>query len=108
MRRALSRTRRGSQRSASKPWNTPGPRRRAYMSQRPCSPVVRPVNTVGSAPVLKPSTVASGRRAGSAGALHALRALGVTRADTFAAAARETLVAWDRQLHAGERTAELA
>jgi hypothetical protein len=43
-----------------------------------------------------------------AGALRALRALGVTRADRFAAAARETLLAWDRQLHAGERTAELS
>ena len=43
-----------------------------------------------------------------AGALRALRALGVTRAERFATAARETLVAWDRQLHAGERTAELA
>jgi len=50
-------------------------------------------------------------RAGSrlpAGALRALRSLGVTRAERFATAARETLVAWDRQLHAGERTAELA
>jgi len=42
-----------------------------------------------------------------AGALRALHALGVTQADRFAGAARETLVAWDRQLHAGERTAEL-
>jgi hypothetical protein len=42
-----------------------------------------------------------------AGALRALHALGVTRADRFRAAARETFVAWDRQLHAGERTAEL-
>jgi hypothetical protein len=43
-----------------------------------------------------------------AGALRALYALGVTRADRFGSAARETLVAWDRQLHAGERTSELA
>jgi hypothetical protein len=43
-----------------------------------------------------------------AGALRALHALGVTQADRFAGAARETLVAWDRQLHAGERTAELS
>jgi hypothetical protein len=42
-----------------------------------------------------------------AGALHALRTLGVTRADRFETAARETFVAWDRQLHAGERTAEI-
>ena len=42
-----------------------------------------------------------------AGALRALRALGVTRADRFGVAARETLVAWDRQLHAGDRTADL-
>ena len=42
-----------------------------------------------------------------AGALRALRALGVTRADRFVDAARETLVAWDRQLHGGDRTAEL-
>ena len=63
----------------------------------------------GSASVLM---LAAAQGAGAprlpAGALHALRALGVTRADTFTAAARETLVAWDRQLHAGERTAELA
>jgi hypothetical protein len=43
-----------------------------------------------------------------AGALRALRALGITRADRFVTAARETLVAWDRRLHAGDRTAELA
>ena len=43
-----------------------------------------------------------------AGALHALHVLGITRADRFATAARETLLAWDRQLHAGERTAELS
>ena len=42
-----------------------------------------------------------------AGALRALHALGVTRADRFVTAARETLVAWDRQLHAGDRTSEL-
>ena len=41
------------------------------------------------------------------GALHALYTLGVTRADRFAVAAREALIAWDRQLHAGDRTAEL-
>jgi len=40
----------------------------------------------------------------SAGALRALHVLGVTRADRFVTAARETLVAWDRQLHAGDRT----
>jgi len=43
-----------------------------------------------------------------AGALRALHALGVTRADRFGAAARETLVAWDRQLHIGDRAAELS
>jgi hypothetical protein len=43
-----------------------------------------------------------------AGALRALHALGVTRADHFHAAARETFVAWDRQLHTGERAAEIA
>jgi hypothetical protein len=43
-----------------------------------------------------------------AGALRALHTLGVTRADRFVPAARETLVAWDRQLHAGERTADLS
>jgi predicted nucleotidyltransferase len=43
-----------------------------------------------------------------AGALRALHTLGVTRADRFATAARETLAAWDRQLHAGDRTGELA
>ena len=42
-----------------------------------------------------------------AGALRALHALGVTRASGFTTAAREALVAWDRQLHAGERTADL-
>jgi len=43
-----------------------------------------------------------------AGALRALRQLGITRAARFAEAARESLLAWDRQLHAGERTAEWA
>jgi len=43
-----------------------------------------------------------------AGALRALRALGVTSAATFADAAQETFTAWDRQLQAGERSAERA
>jgi hypothetical protein len=43
-----------------------------------------------------------------AGAVRALRTLGVTRAHDFDAAAREVLCAWDRQLHAGLRTADAA
>src|SRR6185369_5042538 len=71
--RRLERTRAGSARSAPKPWNTPRPRARAYMSQRPCSLAGRPVNAVGSAPQLNPSTVSSARRSGSAGAKPGVR-----------------------------------
>lgn len=41
-----------------------------------------------------------------AGALRALAALGVTRAPGFEAAAAEAVRAWDRELHAGLRTAD--
>ncbi len=39
-----------------------------------------------------------------AGALYALHRLGVTRATSFDEAARETVAAWDGQLHDGQRT----
>ncbi|HEY6194644.1 MAG TPA: hypothetical protein VI504_06325, partial [Candidatus Eisenbacteria bacterium] len=41
-----------------------------------------------------------------AGALRALGQLGVTRSTEFAAAAAGVVRAWDRELHAGLRTAE--
>jgi hypothetical protein len=44
----------------------------------------------------------------STGALRALRTLGVTPGASFDAAARDTLAAWDRQLHDGQRTGEPA
>ena len=63
----------------------------------------------GSAVVLMlaAAQAAGEQRSLPSGALHALRTLGVTGAGHFVTAARETLLAWDRQLHAGERTAEL-
>ena len=42
------------------------------------------------------------------GALRALARLGVTRSTSFDAAALDTLRAWDRELHAGLRTADPA
>jgi hypothetical protein len=39
-----------------------------------------------------------------AGALHALRTLGITAADSFTRAALDVVRAWDRQLQGGERT----
>jgi len=42
-----------------------------------------------------------------AGALHALRRLGITAADSFTRAALDVVRAWDRQLQSGERTEEL-
>ena len=73
------------------------------------SPAGTPANRIhGSAAVLLLAAAQGREPRLPAGALHALHVLGITRADRFATAARETLLAWDRQLHAGERTAELS
>jgi hypothetical protein len=61
----------------------------------------------GSATVLVLAAAQSPREPRlSAGALRALRHLGVTRAPEFAAAAGSVVRAWDRGLHAGLRTAD--
>ena len=78
-------------------------------ARAPCPAGTPPHRIHGSAVVLLLAAAqGSGEPRLPGGALHALRGLGITRATRFEDAAGEALLAWDRQLHAGERTAELA
>ena len=107
---SLARRVRRSLAFAARQGETPGLAERLHRARRG-TPALR---IHGSATVLLLAAAQSAQSSHSAeaprlpaGALHALRSLGITVADSFTRAALDVVRAWDRQLQGGERTEEL-